>query len=74
MYSINTLLAYRASASGKFARVLDRAIKDEMAGKPMTSEMEDSIARQAHKNRHSGVFEFAARVSEATGEAKNARA
>ena len=74
MYSLNTLMAYRAVAEGKFARILERAIKDEMSGKGMTIEIQESIARHAYKNRHSGVFEFAARVSEATGKAKKCQA
>lgn len=63
MLTINTLLAFRSVAQGRFARVLDRAIKDSMAGKEMTPKMHEDVLRLASKNQHFGALDFANRVS-----------
>lgn len=63
MNELSTLMAYRACVDGgRFARVLDRGIKDLRNGKALDDKLKETIARQAHKNEHCGVFEFAARV------------
>lgn len=58
MDKLTTLMAYKATASGKFLRVLERGIKDLMSGNPLSAELEESINRQAEKNKHTGCFEF----------------
>lgn len=63
MNELDTLRAYRACINGgRFARVLDRGIRDLSSGKAISDRLRETIARQAVKNQHHGVFEFAARV------------
>lgn len=66
MTELETLIAYRACINGgRFARVLDRGIRDLSSGKGLSDSLRETLARQAIKNQHHGIFEYADRVREA---------